>query len=518
MIKLKQDRGITLVTLIIAIIIMIIISSVIIYNASTGMDTKALNSMYNDITILKNRVDIYYAQYQALPVIKIPYTNIAHIKNKNVNDNDNYYVLDLESLENVTLTYGKDYKEYKQLQNTDKTDLYIINEKSHTIYYVEGITLDNINYYTIPNEYSKVEISTKCNPPKLGMGMTPVKWNGTEFIKTKEYDAEWYDYIDTSLGQERNSKSKWANAKTEDESMWVWIPRFAYKITYVDTNDKSQGGTIDIVFLKNNTNYDFYGNDVTNASYIDENGIKGAYIVHPAFQDGTKNGFANGEWDEEITGFWMAKFEAGYAGEAGNINTAQDSKVEHTTIYGWNGSIHTNVETNYYGERSIGSKIKYPVFQANKPSMNCLGISDSYNLSKSLSTSGNPYGFKNVDSHLTKNSEWGAVVYLAYSKYGRNGEEVASNNVSVNNENTIYAVTGYGVQTTKGEDTSRNLSILTMQNQEGSYSTIQGQKASTTGNIYGIYDLSGGLWEWTSRLYRNNRRIPDICWKSSRRK
>lgn len=518
MIKLKQDRGITLVTLIIAIIIMIIISSVIIYNASTGMDTKALNSMYNDITILKNRVDIYYAQYQALPVIKIPYTNIAHIKNKNVNDNDNYYVVDLESLENVTLTYGKDYKEYKQLQNTDKTDLYIINEKSHTIYYVEGITLDNINYYTIPNEYSKVEISINCNPPKLGMGMTPVKWNGTEFIKTKEYDAEWYDYIDTSLGQERNSKSKWANAKTEDESMWVWIPRFAYKITYVDTNDKSQGGTIDIVFLKNNTNYDFYGNDVTNASYIDENGIKGAYIVHPAFQDGTKNGFANGEWDEEITGFWMAKFEAGYAGEAGNINTAQDSKVEHTTIYGWNGSTNTNIETNYYGKRSIGSKIKYPVFQANKPSMNYLGISDSYNLSKSLSTSGNPYGFKNVDSHLTKNSEWGAVVYLAYSKYGRNGEEVASNNVSVNNENTIYAITGYGVQTTKGEDTSRNLSILTMQNQEGSYSTIQGQKASTTGNIYGIYDLSGGLWEWTSRLYRNNRRIPDICWKSSRRK
>ncbi|MCI8353009.1 MAG: hypothetical protein HFJ58_05405 [Clostridia bacterium] len=158
MINLKQNKGITLVTLMLAIIIMLIISSVILYNANTAMNTRALNDMYKDITIIKDRVDIYYAQYGTLPIIKTLYTNVENIKNININDNENYYVVDIEALENVTLTYGKDYKEYKQAPNNEKTDLYIINEQSHTIYYVEGITLDNINYYTIPNEYTKVKI------------------------------------------------------------------------------------------------------------------------------------------------------------------------------------------------------------------------------------------------------------------------------------------------------------------------------------------------------------------------
>ena len=59
--------------------------------------------------------------------------------------------------------------------------------------------------------------------PVLGAGMTPVKWNGTEWANTNSSDAEWYDY----------SQSKWANAKTADGSMWVWIPRYAYEMTYI---------------------------------------------------------------------------------------------------------------------------------------------------------------------------------------------------------------------------------------------------------------------------------------------
>lgn len=340
---------------------------------------------------------------------------------------------------------------------------------------------------------------TEVNAPKLTVGMTPIKWNETEFIKTTSYDTEWYSYEDTSITKQKNT-SKWANAETEDGSMWVWIPRFAYKINYINESDKSLGGTIDVVFLKNNTNKDFNGNDVTDANYMDENGIQGAYIVHPAFQDGTKNGFANGEWDKEITGFWMAKFEAGYVGNVGDKLSAQDSNVELSVIFQRNENTREDLTINYYGTRAVGDKIKYPEFKANRPSMNNLGISDAFDLSRSLTASGNPYGLTtNVDSHLTKNSEWGAVAYLTHSKYGRNGQEVTINNISVNNENTIYAVTGYAGESVGAEvDTSRNLSTLTTENQKGSWTTSQGQTASSTGNIYGIYDLSGGSFEWTA--------------------
>lgn len=92
----------------------------------------------------------------------------------------------------------------------------------------------------------------------------------------------------------------------------------------------------------------------------------------------------------------------------------------------------------------------------NTYSMNKIIINDMYNISRHLTDSGNIYGLSasNVDSHMMKNSEWGGVVYLAQSKYGRNGEEITINNVSLNNTPTsIYAVTGYaGASVSAGEN------------------------------------------------------------------
>lgn len=67
--------------------------------------------------------------------------------------------------------------------------------------------------------------------------------------------------------------------------------------------------------------------------------------------------------------------------------------------------------------------------------------------------------------------EWGATVYLAYSKYGTNGYDVGKNSSSSN-----Y---------TGGTNTQTNI-----------YSTNYGQ--STTNNPYGVYDLRGGSWEYVA--------------------
>ena len=132
--------------------------------------------------------------------------------------------------------------------------------------------------------------------------------------------------------------------------------------------------------------------------------------------------------------------------------------------------------------------------------MNYIGISDSYDLCKDLTSTNAPYALNTnkVDSHLTKNSEWGAVAYLTHSKYGRNGQEVTINNITVYGENTVYAVTGYAGESIDTEEVVTNLTDINNNQVAGSWTTAQGQKASSTGNIYGIYDLSGGLWEWTA--------------------
>ncbi len=87
-------------------------------------------------------------------------------------------------------------------------------------------------------------------------------------------------------------------------------------------------------------------------------------------------------------------------------------------------------------------KIKYPTFQGSSYSMNYITINDSNNISRAITEPGNIYGLSlDTDSHLMKNSEWGACTYLARdSKYGIGNKEIAVNNKNLNNG---------GVSTTK---------------------------------------------------------------------
>ena len=91
-----------------------------------------------------------------------------------------------------------------------------------------------------------------------------------------------------------------------------------------------------------------------------------------------------------------------------------------------------------------------------------------------------------------KNTEWGAVAYLSHSKYG------TMNRIRINN-NSNY-VTGYAsVKEPTCGYTGKNETC----NQYGTESSVTqpwntsaGYLASTTGNISGVYDMSGGAWEY----------------------
>ena len=94
--------------------------------------------------------------------------------------------------------------------------------------------------------YPNWDQEKKVNKPELLIGMTPIKFISPTnevmgiTVTTNETDVEWYKY-----GIE-DSDRKWANAQTKDGSMWVWIPRFAYK---VNSSEKK----IDVVFLIDKT-------------------------------------------------------------------------------------------------------------------------------------------------------------------------------------------------------------------------------------------------------------------------
>ena len=162
--------------------------------------------------------------------------------------------------------------------------------------------------------YVEVNGEEVCSP-KLADGMEAIVINPDGSDRPATSEEDWYDY----------STNKWANAKTTaDGSFWVWIPRYEYKIDYTGvpqngSGDHTKAGTIDIRFIDTNTKAGATGYTTTNGitKSADE------YIIHPAFTDESGNGYANGGWDKEIAGFWVAKYEMSMEnGSGANVVTS----------------------------------------------------------------------------------------------------------------------------------------------------------------------------------------------------
>lgn len=155
----KLDKGITLVSLIITIAVMLIVASTSISISYDRFEINNYNKMKNDIELLSDKVNNYYLKYTGLPTFKddtgtnIEYPSQNLIFDKNPNDNEIYYVLDLNAMEGIALNYGKEgfeaITESKTIDVEKDIDVYIINKQSHQIYYVQGIEMDDVVYHSV---------------------------------------------------------------------------------------------------------------------------------------------------------------------------------------------------------------------------------------------------------------------------------------------------------------------------------------------------------------------------------
>ena len=134
----------------------------------------------------------------------------------------------------------------------------------------------------------------------------------------------------------------------------------------------------------------------------------------------------------------------------------------------------------------------------------------------------NIYGLnKGVNTHMAKNIEWGAVALLSHSQFGKTGnedfdgkeKEVYSNNAYMNTNNAYTGRSeGIAPSLSEGKSCSGTYSYndykckcndknkCTEPKEKG-----KGTGASTTGTIYGVYDMSGGRSEMT--MSKNERKV-----------
>ncbi len=156
---MKSEKAVTLITLTITIVVLIILTFTITINVNQLSNQKNKTNFETDIRILKEEIDQYYARNKELPIINKFTTTSMLDTIKNINDNNDYYVIDINKLD-VTLNYGADYniikEKLKTEEITDLLDVYIINGESHTIYYPKCIEYNGETHYRLPEVYSQI--------------------------------------------------------------------------------------------------------------------------------------------------------------------------------------------------------------------------------------------------------------------------------------------------------------------------------------------------------------------------
>ena len=356
-------------------------------------------------------------------------------------------------------------------------------------------------------------------------GMIPVKYNDStekwEVVTDRELDSNldnWFDY-DTK---------KWANAVTvikdsqdtyykarsgsnehyevSNEDIlgyWVYIPRYAYKVLRRDMTDRwVEAQNFEIKFETNedvtknpkkcaNSNSNQYYDNCVSTTYPGNDGSlanQTAWATHPAFTWEYTQAANGVDKTVELNGLWVAKFEVTGTPSA---PTALPNRA------------HIGILSRYSDGATDGVGTYYDIAKS-------LGQGDKYNVGgNGWSTTPNSHSLESYSSHLTKNDEWGAVGYLLSSDYGVGINKIMNNDSrnEYNNSNggrVSVRTSGCGPYSATDANTTYydgpaeadgSDQACSTSNTERRYNGALGVLSSSTGNVYGVYDIAGGAFE-----------------------
>ena len=241
----------------------------------------------------------------------------------------------------------------------------------------------------------------------------------------------------------------------------------------------------EFIYKKNSADvvyYNFQNNYDTNDTIVYDDDIKLWYVWIPRYKYTIFNG-NNESVSEQLINI---TFESGInkTGTVSCVNNTDGSETCTDNTYGSiiNGTStythpafkfgNTELTGFWVGKFEVSGSTSTITIKPNVTSLRSQKVSSLFTAIQNIKTT---YGINNADSHMLKNMEWGAVAYLKQSKYG-----LGTTDIAVNTNSSYY--TGGGTS--------------------DAYKTNVAQ--STTGNIYGVYDMSVGAYEYVMGNMNNS--------------
>lgn len=441
-----NKKGISLIALIITIIVITILAAVMIPNGVDKIDSAKLASFNSDIMTLKQEIDNYMIiNGLDYPVKKD--TNGNYIV-YSISNNPTLMDETTKKNDNNDTFYIVDLQKL-EFDNLDQgvgatiDDYYIVTKNSRNVYYSKGIKIGNIVYHTKRNKSDGIVavIPTSAAIPTP----TPVPANSPKLsvgMIPIRFTGVDNNYVDLTATEQLNANHEWYDYRNTGTTANQWAN--------VRLKDGSMLVWIPRYTYKIEPDPSLVTTDRSIAGNIDvkfsngtEDDTSEGYRVHPAFYWGGWDIPANATMTKQAGGVEIKGIWVGKF-EVSAVNGLQDTSGDKVVI-----------KPNLVSWKSLKIGAMFD---------RCCQMQDLYSSDYGIDTNRST-----VDAHMLKNSEWVAAAYL--SKYARGTNEVEIND---------------------------NVSFI---GGKGDYALFTG--LSTTGTVYGIYDMSGCSWEYLSSYIKN---------------
>ena len=367
--------------------------------------------------------------------------------------------------------------------------------------------------------------------------MIPIRYDGNNSDGSARWLTVSNDEVNNNKGIWYNYEAKqWANAVTVEADKlstyqnkssveinnddvlgyWVYVPRYAYEVMRPNATDR--------VVAEQNFDIRF---ETTGSPK--KTPAASCNIADPSMQQMWRNGTPTANAGPDNANILAKDYrtgchpnDRGYPGDDETLSNGKTTWATHPA-FSWDG---TELNGIWIGKFEMTGSRTNPTVKPNEHANINEDIGVFYTMAKSIayndpnntggnSVSGlatNKHGLSaSTKSHMVRNSDWGAAVYLTASVYGAGYDGVIPNvavttSSDADNQSADSGITGCGPNSSSSTKSysggtklnSSTTSSLTAcsSDKERSYNGSIGVLSSTTGNAYGIYDMSGGAFEY----------------------
>ena len=382
-----MKKGISLIVLIITIIVMLILAGAVIMSIkSSGIIEKASEAAF------KSDLKTYNEEYM-LWLIDEEKNNLGGFNKELINCSETAKYNGQNIQDIIKSMKREDYDKYEiingKLIYRGSSSLSIVEYEKEKEWAKQIIGNQTVGTDIAIDPSTNKVVNSRVNKPLIPyspdnsiQAISFMSGGSTGQVVADPSSNTWYDYKSDPY----NNNSYYANMKTKDGSYFVWLPRYAYKISkgyHGEGIEKAGSGydsrpQVDIKFLKGTSNIAYDGTVCSTGP-----DSKNEYVVHPAFTFGNR----------ELSGIWFSKSEAGTSATIDKSNTGLNNNNE------WSVKIAPGI-VNWTR----------------------LTVSNAFDVCRKMETK-NDYGWnidsENLDTHLMKNIEWSAMAMLSISNYGK---------------------------------------------------------------------------------------------------